>query len=93
MSTRKQIVDLEKQLNETNDIFIKGIALLREVADSVDELGSDDYDKAEETSGAVAIRLEKQSEKLEIASNILGCAIDDIESASGDALYALQEIK
>lgn len=91
MSTKKQVSSFEGQLREGNDLMEKGLDVFRGVLEAIGELADDDHDKSEETSGAVSTRLEEQAEKLESARDVLENAIDDIVSASGDALYALQE--
>lgn len=92
MSTKQQVVFLEKRLNEADGVFEKGLDILREVLSSMYQLVSDDFDKAENTSGAVSARIEERAEQLELARGALEEAISDIETATGEALYSTENI-
>jgi hypothetical protein len=93
MSTKKQVVALEKRLEEGNDLIEKALDVFRETLEAIKELAEDDDDRSEETSGAVSTTLYLQAEGLHTAHSILEDAIEDIVSASGSALYCLQEAR
>lgn len=93
MSNKKQIAELTKRLSAGNDKVMDSLRIFKEVVDEINGLSEADAERSEETHGAVSTKLGEQSEKLEYASEALDDAIDEIESASGDALYCLQELE
>lgn len=90
MSTKKQIESLENQLQQSHDLIIEGLTLAKDVHAEIDDMVEADYNKAEETSGVVSQKLNAQVEMLASISEDLESTIDDIETASGEILYAFE---
>ena len=92
MSTKKQLRAIDKLLEQGHDIIMKGAGFVAEVKSELNDLMEEDLDKASEMSGAVATSLDTRADDLSNVVDILDGAIDEIETATRDILYALQDL-